>query len=281
MTATHRRHPLPNFLRPVRPLTRVMPALAALIAWEAIARTHNLLYLPPPTTVIARAYRLWFAGPASRAFLTEEALADLLPSLTRLALGWTLAATLGLTAGLALGRLPILAALTDPILHVARAIPPPALLPLFLATLPIGTPTQLATIVCGVIWPILINTADGVRQVHHAYLDTADVFRLGRWRRLLSVLVPAAAPRIPAGLRLSVSLALIMMVVSELTASTDGLGYRLQQAAATLDVPAMWAVILLLGATGITANGGFLLLQRRLLRSRQGTPPPGHALAWT
>lgn len=263
---THR----PRLHRLLHRMTRALPAMAALIAWESAARAADLLYLPPPTTIVARMYELWFAGPASRAYLTDQALADLLPSLARLALGWTLAATLGLTAGLALGRLPVLAALADPILHIGRAIPPPALLPLFLATLPIGTPAQLATIVSGVTWPILIATADGVRQVHHAFLDTAAVFRLRRWRRLLSVLVPAAAPRILAGLRLSVSLALIMMVVSELTASTDGLGYRLQQAAGTLDVPAMWAVIVLLGATGIIANAFFLLLQRHL-RSRLPT----------
>ncbi|MEV0306558.1 ABC transporter permease [Nonomuraea fuscirosea] len=260
-------------------LSRALPALAAMaavIAWEVIARIHHLLYLPPPSTVIARAYQLWFAGPASRAFLTDQALQDLLPSLARLALGWALAAALGLAAGIALGCLPVLAALTDPVLHIGRAVPPPALLPLFLATLPIGTPTQLATIVYAVTWPILIATTDGIRSVDRAFLDTATVFRLQRRRRLLSVLIPAAAPRILAGLRLSVSLALIMAVVSELAASTDGLGYRLQQAAGTLDVPAMWAVIVLLGTAGITANTAFLLLQRHLLQSRQVTPAHGH-----
>ncbi|MEV0167792.1 ABC transporter permease [Nonomuraea fuscirosea] len=269
---TPHRYRLP---RPERPWARALPALAAtvaLIAWEVIARIHYLLYFPPPSTVIARAYDLWFAGPASHAFLTDQALEDLLPSLVRLALGWTLAATLGLAAGIALGLSPVLAALTDPILHIGRAIPPPALLPLFLATIPIGTPTQLATIVYAVTWPILIATVDGIRSIDRAFLDTATVFRLPRRRRLLSVLIPAAAPRILAGLRLSVSLALIMAVVSELVASTDGLGYRLQQAAGTLDISAMWAVIVLLGTAGITANTAFLVLQRRLLRSRQATP---------
>ncbi|MEU8403867.1 ABC transporter permease subunit [Nonomuraea sp. NPDC048892] len=248
-----------------------------MIAWEVIARIHHLLYFPPPSTIIDRAYHLWFAAPASRTFLTDQALQDLLPSLARLALGWTLAAALGLAAGITLGCLPVLAALTNSILHIGRAIPPPALLPLFLAILPIGTPTQLATIVYAVTWPILIATADGIRSIDRAFLDTATVFRLQRRRRLLSVLIPAAAPRILAGLRLSVSLALIMMVVSELAASTNGLGYRLQQAAGTLDIPAMWAVIVLLGGLGITANALFLLLQHRLLRSRQSTPAHGHA----
>ncbi|PRX48926.1 ABC-type nitrate/sulfonate/bicarbonate transport system permease component [Nonomuraea fuscirosea] len=265
-----------RLLRPERPWARALPALAAtaaLIAWEVITRIHHLLYFPPPSTVIARAYDLWFAGAA---FLTDQAIEDLLPSLTRLALGWTLAAALGLTAGIALGLSPVLAALTNPILHIGRAIPPPALLPLFLATIPIGTPIQLATIIYAVTWPILITTADGIRSIDRAFLDTATVFRLQRRRRLLSVLIPAAAPRILAGLRLSVSLALIMMVVSELAASTDGLGYRLQQAAGTLDIPAMWAVIVLLGTAGITANTAFLRLQRHLLRSRQVAPAHGH-----
>ncbi|WP_223168004.1 ABC transporter permease [Nonomuraea sp. SYSU D8015] len=261
-------------------MATALPAPAALLLWECAARAFGLLYFPPPTSIAARAYHLWFSGPPAHLFLTAEAVEDLLPSLTRLVVGWTLAAALGLATGLALGRLPILAALADPLLHIGRAIPPPALLPLFLATLPIGTPTQLATILAGVIWPILINTADGVRHVHHAYLDTASVFQLGRARRLLYVIVPAAAPKILAGLRLSVSLALIMMVVSELTASTDGLGYRLQNAAGSVDVPAMWAVIVLLGIAGIAANGVFLFVQRRLLRSGQAARPRGHVLAW-
>ncbi|MEV4079142.1 ABC transporter permease subunit [Nonomuraea fuscirosea] len=246
-----------------------------MIAWEVIARISHLLYFPPPSTILDRAHHLWFAGPASRAFLTDQALQDLLPSLARLALGWTLAATLGLAAGIALGLSPVLTALTDPILHIGRAIPPPALLPLFLATIPIGTPTQLATLIYAVTWPILIATTDGIRNIDRAFLDTATVFRLQRRRRLLSVLIPAAAPRILAGLRLSVSLALIMAVVSELAASTDGLGYRLQQAAGSLDIPAMWAVIVLLGIAGISANALFLLLQHRLLRSRQLAPAHG------
>ncbi|MEV0316681.1 ABC transporter permease [Nonomuraea fuscirosea] len=276
MTTPHRY----QLLRPKRPWARALPALAAtaaLIAWEMIARTHHLLYVPPPSTILDRSYHLWFAGPASHAFLTDQALQDLLPSLARLALGWTLATALGLAAGITLGLYPVLTALTDPILHIGRAIPPPALLPLFLATLPIGTPTQLATIVYAVTWPILIATVDGIRSIDRAFLDTATVFRIQRRRRLLSVLIPAAAPRILAGLRLSLSLALIMMVVSELTASTNGLGYRLQQAAGTLDIPAMWAVIVLLGGLGITANALFLLLQHHLLRSRQSTPTHGHA----
>ncbi|WP_433519513.1 ABC transporter permease [Nonomuraea sp. CA-143628] len=262
----------------LRCVARVLPGPAALIAWEGAARTAGLLYFPPPTAIAARAYHLWFAGPVSRAFLTDQALADLLPSLARLALGWTLAAALGLAAGLALGLLPVVAALADPLIHIGRSIPPPALLPLFLAALPIGTPTQLATILSGVIWPILINTVDGVRSVERAYLDAAHVFRLGRRRRLLSVIVPAAAPKILAGLRLSVSLALIMMVVGELVASTEGLGYRLQEAAGALDVTAMWAVIVLLGVLGITGNACFLLIQHRLLQPGHRTPPHGHGL---
>ncbi|WP_433513788.1 ABC transporter permease [Nonomuraea sp. CA-143628] len=265
----------------LRRVARALPGPAALIAWEGAARAAGLLYFPPPTAIAARAYHLWFTGPVSRAFLTDQALADLLPSLARLALGWTLAAALGLAAGLALGLLPTLAALADPLLHIGRSIPPPALLPLFLAVLPIGTPTQLATIVSGVIWPVLINTVDGVRSVDRAFLDTAAVFRLGRRRRLLSVIVPAAAPRILAGLRLSVSLALIMMVVGELGASTEGLGYRLQEAAGALDILAMWAVIVLLGLLGIALNTLFLRLQHHALRQGRADRParPARPLA--
>jgi ABC-type nitrate/sulfonate/bicarbonate transport system permease component len=256
----------------LRRLAEHVPLLAAVLAWEILTRRAALLYFPPPSAIAARMHQMWFSGPPAHAFLTAEAVKDLLPSLARLAIGWTLAAGAGVAAGLTLGRSPVLAALVEPFVHICRAIPPAALLPLILTIFIIGTPVQLAAIVYGVIWPVLISARDGARSVDQAYLDTASVFQLGRLQRLLWVIVPAAAPRIFAGLRLSVSIALIMMVVSELAASTEGLGYSLQTAAGALDIPAVWAVIVLLGVLGYTLNTLFLHLQHRLLRPGHNAP---------
>jgi ABC-type nitrate/sulfonate/bicarbonate transport system permease component len=249
----------------VRRTARYWLPVLALVAWELGTRVSEMIYFPPPTLIMSRMYEMWFSGPVSRGFLTAEAAEDLLPSLTRLGTGWVLAATAGVIIGVAVGRLEILSALLEPVLHFARSIPPSALLPAFMVIFGIGTPLQVSSIVFGVIWPILLNTIDGVRHIDIGYLDTAAVLRLRLVPRLIHVVLPAALPKIFAGLRLSISLALIMMVVSEMFGSINGVGYRLREAEAGLDIAAMWAVIVLLGMLGVLLNGVFLALEQRHL----------------
>jgi ABC-type nitrate/sulfonate/bicarbonate transport system permease component len=237
----------------------------AAVLWEVATRQAQAVYFPPPSAIVARLHEMWFSGPPWRGFLTDEAFADLLPSLGRLAAGWAVASAVGVVAGLAIGRLSWLSAVVEPLLHFGRSVPPPTLLGVFLVFFKIGTPLQLAAIVYGVIWPVLINSADGARHVDRQYIETGQVYRLGRRDRLLRVILPAAAPKIFAGLRLSVSLALIMMVISELVASTEGIGHRMLEAQSEFDIPAMWAGIVLLGVLGILLNAAFIGVERSLL----------------
>ncbi|WP_242676297.1 ABC transporter permease [Streptosporangium minutum] len=123
---------------------------------------------------------------------------------------------------------------------------------------------QVAAIVFGVTWPVLINAADGARYVDRGHLETAQVFGVNRGRRRLVVL-PAAAPKMFAGLRLNVSLALIMMIVSEPVGSTEGIGYRMPVAQSELDISPMWASIALIGLLGSGLNTVFLQVERRVL----------------
>jgi ABC-type nitrate/sulfonate/bicarbonate transport system permease component len=230
---------------------------AGLLGWELVTRSLQVVYFPPPSTILARSAELW---------LTSEGAGDILPSLGRLGLGWALAAAVGVALGLVLGRSAVLSELVGPLVHFGRSVPPAALLPVFLLFFSIGTPVQLAAIVYGVLWPVLINSIDGARFVDAQYLDTARVFKLSPLRRLTGVVLPAASPKIFAGLRLSVSLALIMMVISELYASTEGIGHRMREAEGAVDIPAMWSGIVLLGVLGIALNGLFLLVEQRALR---------------
>ncbi|MEW9550448.1 ABC transporter permease [Nonomuraea sp. NPDC050783] len=247
----------------------------AVAAWELATRSAGAAYFPPPSRIVARLREMWFAGPPSRAFLTDEAVADLLPSLARLAAGWATACAAGVLAGVALGRSRRLSALAEPLLHFGRSVPPSTLLPVFLVLFRIGTPMELASIVYGVIWPVLVNTMDGARHVDRQYLDTAAVYRLTAAQRLARVVLPAAAPKIFAGLRLSVSLALIMMVISELVGSSEGVGHRLLEAQSQFDIPAMWATIVLLGLLGIVLNAAFLGVERLVLSWHRGARGSG------
>lgn len=240
------------------------------IAWEVATTSIGATYFPPPSKIVVRLYEMWFSGPLSQAFLTDEAIADLLPSLGRLFVGWALASAVGIIVGVALGRSQLLAALVEPLLHFGRSVPPSALLPVFLLLFKIGTPMQLASIVYGVVWPVLINSMDGARYVDRQYIETGRVFRLNSAQRLMRIILPAAAPKIFAGLRLSVSLALIMMVISELYGSSEGIGHRMQEAQSEFDIPAMWAGIVLLGVLGILLNALFIGVERKALTWHRG-----------
>lgn len=241
-----------------------VPLLVA--AWEAAARAAESNFFPPPSAIVTRLRELWFSGPATRLFLSDAALADFLPSLGRMFGGWALACLGGIALGVAIGRSGTLAGFVDPLIEFGRAIPPPTLIPLFIVLFKVDTRMQLATVVYGVVWPVLVNAVDGARYVDRQHTETARVFGLTRFERLTRVILPAAAPKIFAGLRLSLSLALILMVVSELAGSaTSGIGYELLYAQQNFDLPGMWGTIALLGVLGLLLNSSFLVVERRTL----------------
>ncbi|NBE56850.1 ABC transporter permease subunit [Streptomyces sp. YC537] len=209
---------------------------------------------------------LWFDGPVSQVFLSQTAFDHILPSVARMTAGFLLAAALGIALGLALGRSAYAHAVLDPVLQFARAVPPPALVPVFVVFLDFGTQMQLTSIVFSAVWPVLINTVEGARAVDPVQLETARVYGLTGPQRVRLLLLPAALPKIFAGLRLSLSLSLILMVFSELLPGTaNGLGFQLTDAQSRSDLLTVWAVIVLLGALGYLFNAALLGVERRLL----------------
>ena len=120
------------------------------------------------------------------------------------------------------------------------------------------------------VWPILLNTIDGAAGIDPTLEDTTRVYGVAKRDNLLRVVLPAAGPQIFAGLRTAVSLALILMVISEMVASTNGIGYFILQSQRTFAIPEMWSGILLLGILGYALNGGFVMIERRVLRWHRG-----------
>ena len=179
--------------------------------------------------------------------------------------GWAVASLAGIALGVAIGRLPLVADLAEPVVHFARAVPPPALVPVFLFMFNIGTPMELASIIFAVIWPVLLNSIDGARHVHPGHLETARAFRLPPATRLTRIILPGAAPKILVGLRVSLALGLVMMIVSEFVGSTDGIGRKMLQDQSLFNVPGMWGVIVLLGLLGMLLNAVFTLFEHRVL----------------
>ena len=178
---------------------RLLVLAAAVTGWQLGTTAARSPYFLPPAQIASGMYHRWFDGPATHLWLTADATANMLPSLGRMLGGWAIAAAAGIALGVAIGRLPLLADLAEPLVHFGRAVPPPALVPVFLFVFKIGTPMEVAAIIFGVIWPVLVNSIDGARHVDAGYAETARAFRLSRAQRLTRVILPGAAPKICAG----------------------------------------------------------------------------------
>lgn len=252
--------------RPVGPVRRWSAFVVAVALWELASRLADSPFFPPPTAIAVALHGTWFDGPPTQLWLSDLAVAHLLPSVARALGGFAVAAVCGGVLGLALGRSGVALECVGPLLAFARAVPPPLLVPLFLVLFDLGTPMQLATIVVGVLWPVLLGSVDGAASVHPVQAETARAFRLPRGVWWLRVVLPAAAPKVFAGLRMSLSLALVLMVISELVGSTNGLGFQLVLAQRRFDFVTMWTAVVLLGASGYLLNSGLLAVESRTLR---------------
>jgi ABC-type nitrate/sulfonate/bicarbonate transport system permease component len=242
---------------------QVSVILAVLVGWAVATNWADSLFFPPPGDVLSEVWNGWILDWSTA---WEE---NVRPSLARLLAGFLLAAVLSIGVGVAIGRSRSLGDYVEPIIHFVRSIPPPALLPLFIVLVGIDDTMKVLLIATGVFPPILLNTIDGVRGIDPLYLDTAEAYRISRTRRLTHVILPAAAPKIFAGLRISLSIAVILMVISELVAATNGVGFRILQAQRQFKMVELWAGLVVLGAIGAALNGVLALIERRVLRWRR------------
>jgi ABC-type nitrate/sulfonate/bicarbonate transport system permease component len=232
-----------------------------LVIWGLASANSDTYYFPPLTDILSTFADTW---------LFERVGSDVVPSLVRMGLGYAIAVVVAVALGMLFGlsrRARIAAA---PIVEFLRAIPPPALLPFAILVIGVGSSMKVFIIAFVCIWPILLNTIDGVRGIDPTLDDTTRVYGVSRRDRVWRVMLPAASPQIFAGMRTSLSLALILMVISEMVASTNGIGYFVLQSQRTFAIPEMWSGILLLGILGYVLNGGFVLIERRVLRWHRG-----------
>jgi ABC-type nitrate/sulfonate/bicarbonate transport system permease component len=245
-------------------------ALLLIVAWEIATRLAPALFFPPPSVIVADMARLWLSGPPSQLFLTPSVWKDILPSLERMLAGWAIAVLCGTSAGVIISHSRTIARLVNPMLQFARSTPGPALVPIFLLLLGTGTTMRIMLIAFGSVWPILLNTIEGVREVDAIQIETARAFSLPRRARLWHVVLPSALPRIFAGMRIAIGISLILMVVSELVAATNGIGNMIGAAQRTFLLPDLWSGIVLLGLIGYLLSTVFVALERRILGWHRG-----------
>jgi ABC-type nitrate/sulfonate/bicarbonate transport system permease component len=235
--------------------------LAIIAVWSLVAVVAPNTRFPAPVR-IGEAFRVnW---------LNETLVTDVLPSLGRLGVSITLAILIGIGLGVVVGTNKWLREFLEPVFEFFRAVPPPMVVPVLVMVLGAGDTMKVAVIAAGATWPILLNTIEGVRAVDQIQAETARSFRLPRRHRLLFLTLPSASPQIMAGVRQSLSVALILMVISEMFLAQSGLGYRIEVFKQNYEYAAMWSIILLLGLIGVLLAVLFQLAERVVLTWYRG-----------
>jgi len=216
------------------------------------------MYFPPLSLMLQSFAQDW---------LNPQGLAtNLVPSLYLMGVAYFSAVVVGVVLGTILGLVGPLERATRPLFEILRAIPGVALLPVFVLLFGIGQEMKIVFIAFGSLWPILLNTVDGVRGIEPMLFDVARVFKVGRVRRLTSIILPGAAPQIYAGARTSLSIALIILVVSETIGANGGIGFFLLQAERNFLITSMWGAIIALGVLGYLLNIAFRIVEGVVLR---------------
>jgi sulfonate transport system permease protein len=254
VTATH-------LARLGRPALQLVLPVGLVVLWWWTSRDSTSYLFPPLTEIVGSLRDEWLRTRLS---------SDVWPSLRRLGLGYLIAVVIGVGAGTTIGLAPRLRRATQPVTEFVRSIPSPLLFPVALVLFGIGDGSKVALIALGSVWPILLNTVDGVRGVDPQVLDVARIFRFGRWRRVTRVVLPAAGPKIAAGLRIGLSVALLLVVVSEMRGGTDGLGFRIRSDQRSFDTASSYAGIVVIGTIGLAVNLAFVAAERRVMRWHRG-----------
>jgi ABC-type nitrate/sulfonate/bicarbonate transport system permease component len=252
----------PRTYRSLRVATEIAVPIAILGAWQLWTVTAKDPLFPRLSTILVEFREMWLFSQFGE---------HVVPSLERILLGFVIAAVVGIALGIPLGMSRWTRLWAMPHIEWWRAMPPPALLPISVILLhSIDDRQKISFIAFFCLFPILLNTMDGVRGIDPTLIDTARSYGIGRLERVWRLVLPAAMPQIAAGMRTSLSLAVIIMVVSEYFASTSGVGYVLLISKNTFQLAPMWAAIVLIGLLGYLLNVLFILAERRVLAWHRG-----------
>ena len=239
----------------------VAAPLLVLAAWYVASANSSSFYFPPLADMLSRFTDIWLGDGFTR---------DAVPSLVRMGTGYGIAAVGAIVIGVALGLSVWATRLFEPIVEFLRAIPTVVLIPFGIVVFGVDDTMKVFVIALGCSFPVILNTVDGVRGVDQTLIDVARTFRFSRVERLWRVILPSASPQIFAGLRASLSLALILMVVSEMVASTNGIGYAILQSQRLFAVADMWAGIIAIGLLGYLINGLLVVAEGKVLAWHRG-----------
>jgi nitrate/nitrite transport system permease protein len=242
---------------------RVLPPLAGfgllLLVWEIVAMRSTTGF-PSPLAVWQQALTV-FSDPFYSKGPNDQGVGwNVLSSLQRVALGFGLAALVGIPAGFAIGRFEFLARMFNPLISLLRPVSPLAWLPIGLLVFKGANPAAIWTIFICSIWPMVINTAVGVQRVPSDYMNVAKVLNLSEWKILTKILFPAVLPYMLTGVRLAVGTAWLVIVAAEMLTGGVGIGFWVWDEWNNLNVANIIIAIFVIGIVGLVLEFALIKL---------------------
>lgn len=235
---------------------------AAFVAlWQLVADLELVpaVFLPGPD-------RIWSA--LVQGLIHGNLLPSMLITIERMIVGWLAASVLGIVLGALIGMSPVARAYLQPTLEVLRPLPASAIIPLAISLLGLSEKMILAVIAFGALWPMLLATVHGFAAVEPSLFEVARTLGISRWAFVKKIALPSAMPDILSGLRLGLTVALILAVVGEMMTSRGGLGQWMVLSARVFRAPDMFAGVVLLGLIGFASTLLLGALESRMLRWR-------------
>ena len=240
-------------------LSRYGLLVGFLVFWQVSAKAGwvNTSVFPPLDDIAAA---LW------KALASGRLVGDIVISLQRSGIAFVAAVVVGIPLGLFMGQIRAVERALDPILQLFRQTSALALYPVFILLLGLGETSKVFVIFWATLFPILLATIGGVKEVDAKLIEMARTFGAARLTVFRRVVLPASVPAIFVGLRLSATTALLLLIAAEMIGANKGLGFQVMNAQYNFQVPLMFGAIFLLAALGLTANAVLVALQRHLCR---------------
>ncbi|NJL49613.1 MAG: nitrate ABC transporter permease [Leptolyngbyaceae cyanobacterium SM2_5_2] len=245
----------------------IPPAVAMLIflaIWQLLTMSPDA-NLPSPVRTVSDTWEL-IVNPFFNYGGTDKGLFwQVLTSLQRVAVGFSLAAFVGVALGILVGTSPLMYSALDPIFQILRTVPPLAWLPISLAAFQQANPSAIFVIFITAIWPIIINTTEGVRQIPQDYNNVARVLQLSKPKYFFKVLFPATVPYIFTGLRIGIGLSWLAIVAAEMLIGGVGIGFFIWDAWNSSRISDIIIAIVYVGLVGLLLDRLILLVSRLVL----------------
>lgn len=234
-----------------------LPPIVLILIWQWAGNTGHInpRVFPTPVQIVAAFFHQIQKGVIQ---------GDVGISIIRIMKGYVLGGVLGVIAGIILGLFSRAEKATNILIGIIRPIPVTALLPLFILWLGIGETAKTAIITLGSFWPVMINTQTGIKNVDHKLIEVATTLNKTQAQKIFTVIFPYARPYIFTGLRLGASVALSCVVVAEMFAASQGIGYRMTFARSMALPDVMFVGVIVISFVGVVIDLIFLALQKKV-----------------